>query len=209
MPRRPLGQIDPNGRRGNELSPYTRGIIMGRVFDKVTPTKIGRDLQIARATIVSTIEKDPERDNGESLLRPGRPEALSPRDKRRVFIEIKRDPFITYDAIRANTGLNYSNTTLLKYVKQSGYGHWKAKKRPYLKPEHAKKRYEWAKAHKNWGWDEWSRIIWSDECSIEIGKGKQNLWVFHLNQLGEKWKKEYIQPYKKGKGISIMIWAAI
>ena len=24
---------------------------------------------------------------------------------------------------------------------------------------------------------------------------------FHLSQLGEKWKKEYIQPYNKGKGI--------
>jgi len=33
--------------------------------------------------------------------------------------------------------------------------------------------------------------------------------VFYLNQLGEKWKKEYIYPYIKGKALSIMIWAAI
>ena len=41
------------------------------------------------------------------------------------------------------------------------------------------------------------------------GKEKQNIWCFHLNRLGEKWKMEFIQPYKKGKGLSIMIWAAI
>jgi len=48
-------------------------------------------------------------------------------------------------------------------------------------------------------------VIWSDESSIELGKGQQDSWVFHLNQLGEKWKKEYIKPYTKGKGLCIMI----
>jgi hypothetical protein len=72
------------------------------------------------------------------------------------------------------------------------------KKRPKLTKEHAKLRLEWAKNHKYWTYTEWSKVIWSDESSIELGKGQQQLWVFHLNQLGEKWKKEYIKPYPKG-----------
>jgi hypothetical protein len=78
-----------------------------------------------------------------------------------------------------------------------------------LTDEYAKKRLEWAQTHRDWTYAEWSKVIWSDESSIEIGKGRQAPWVFHINQLGEKWKKEYIVPYKKGKAFSIMIWAAI
>jgi hypothetical protein len=32
---------------------------------------------------------------------------------------------------------------------------------------------------------------------------------FKASQEGEKWKKENISPYKKGKGISVMVWGAI
>jgi hypothetical protein len=57
--------------------------------------------------------------------------------------------------------------------------------------------------------EQWRAIVWSDECSVEIGKGKRQKWVFRINHHGEKWKKDYIQPYQKSKGISIMVWAAI
>jgi len=36
--------------------------------------------------------------------------------------------------------------------------------------------------------EQWSKVIWSDECSFELGKGKQNQWVWRLNHFNEKWK---------------------
>jgi transposase len=33
--------------------------------------------------------------------------------------------------------------------------------------------------------------------------------VFRLNLHGEKWKKKYIEPYKKGKSVWVTVWAAI
>lgn len=44
---------------------------------------------------------------------------------------------------------------------------------------------------------------------MELGKGKQNVWCFHLNRVGDKWKKNYIQSYKKDKRLFIIIQAAI
>lgn len=209
MLRVPLGQINGNRKRGPDLSPYTRGLIIARHQLDLKPRKISYQLQIARSTIYSTIQQEALRDNGNSLSRPGRPRAVSERDKRHILMRIKADPFITYRELRDATDLNISASTFLRILKESGYGHWRARKRPRLTAEHARLRYAWAKAHKNWFWDEWAFIIWSDECSVELGKGKQNIWCFHLNRLGEKWKKEFIQPYKKGKGIAIMIWASI
>jgi uncharacterized protein YukE len=57
--------------------------------------------------------------------------------------------------------------------------------------------------------EEFQRIIWSDECSIQLGKGKGQQWVWRLDQLASKWKKENITPYIKPNKVSIMIWAAI
>ena len=41
---------------------------------------------------------------------------------------------------------------------------------------------------------------------MERGTDKDRAWVFRF--LDEKWRKDIIQLYKKGKGISIMVWAA-
>ena len=49
--------------------------------------------------------------------------------------------------------------------------------------------------------------MWSDECSAERGKGKAAEWVFCTR--AQKWQKEMITTYKKGKDISIIVWACI
>ena len=81
------------------------------------------------------------------------------------------------------------------------------KKRPILNEELAKERLTWAIAHKDWDWEEWKTIIWSDECSVERGSGVRREWVFRTPE--QKWYRHFVQPYKKGKDIKIMIWAAI
>lgn len=102
-----------------------------------------------------------------------------------------------------------SDDTLLRLVKRSGFGHWKAKKRPYLKPKVAKLCLGWALETRNWMLEQWQRIIWSNEYSVEIGKGKCHRWVFFIDNHNEKWKKEHIVTYTKSNRISIMIRAAI
>jgi hypothetical protein len=45
--------------------------------------------------------------------------------------------------------------------------------------------------------------MWSDECSVERGKGKAVTWVFRTPT--QKYDKEMIDPYKKGKDVSVMV----
>ena len=47
--------------------------------------------------------------------------------------------------------------------------------------------------------------MWSDECLVERGKGKSREWCFRTPE--QKWSKEMIQTYSKGKDISIMVQA--
>jgi hypothetical protein len=82
-----------------------------------------------------------------------------------------------------------------------------SKKRPHLTLAAVKARYRWVLFRKDWSFEEWATIIWSDECSVERGAGARRTWSFRTP--GQKWDKERIDTYTKGKDISVMVWGAI
>jgi hypothetical protein len=66
MPRRPLAQISGNTTKRSKLSPYLRGLIIGKHNSGRNPTQISQDLQIPRTTINSTIKQNLGQNNGKS-----------------------------------------------------------------------------------------------------------------------------------------------
>ena len=89
-----------------------------------------------------------------------------------------------------------------KILRKHGISNWRAKKRPFLTEEVARKRYLWCKARKNWAWRNFYKhnVRWSGKCSAERGKGKSAEWV--LCTPPWKWGKEVVKTFKKGKNIS-------
>jgi hypothetical protein len=47
--------------------------------------------------------------------------------------------------------------------------------------------------------------MWSDECSAERGKGKKRSWCYGM--ASDKWKPGFVDTYRKGKDLRIMVWA--
>ena len=43
-----------------------------------------------------------------------------------------------------------------------------------------------------------------DECSVERGAGKKQIWVFGLPK--DKWKPAMVETYKSNKNMKIMVW---
>lgn len=118
---------------------------------------------------------------------------------------MRLDPKITYRNLLIKTGVDVSAKTVYRLLKEEGITNWRCKKRPLLTPEVAGKRYAWALAHEDWGFDKWAKIIWSDERSVGRGTGKRREWCFRTP--AQKWDKNMVQPYKKGHDFSIMVWA--
>ena len=73
-----------------------------------------------------------------------------------------------------------------------------------LKPVHIAKRLQWARAYENWTAEDFERVIWSDECSVEKAKDLRQQWVFR--EPGELWLAECIHLKEKDKGILLMVW---
>jgi hypothetical protein len=170
---------------------------------------ISRVLDIPKSSVQYTIELSPQRLNGASISRSGRPRIINERTKAHILRLIRQNPFILYGEIRAQIPLAPSNSTILRMLKESGYGHWRAKCRPKILEQHANIRYNWCMERRNWSTERWRLVVFTDECSVEIGRGKRRRWCFRLNYRNEKWKKDFIFPYNKSKGTSIMVWSAI
>jgi len=206
MPRTPLKPISGNSSRRKELTPYERGLIVGRSSGGASTAEIRKEFLVPESTIRSTISMAPHLNHGVSKPRSGRPMACSVRKQRHIIRTARAKPDITYEELIEQTGANCSKSTVYRILKEYGLTNWLAKKRPLLREEDAAKRLAWAKERKDWTADEWRKVIWTDECSVERGTGKSRRWVFRTP--ADKWKKEYICAVPKGKDVSVMVWAA-
>ena len=203
--RTPLGRVSGNSRRGPDLTPVQRAKIIGAAEHGISPSQIATTYGLKYTTIQSTIQLDPERDNCNSQPRSGRPKSYTDRDVRIVLRFVRKHPKATYTEVKSEIGLDISHSTIKRILRESGITNWRARRRPHLTEEHVQKRYNWCKARLDWSLEEWKNYMWSDECSVERGRGRATQWCF--GSLADKWKPEFVQTYRKSKGLSIMIWA--
>jgi len=154
----------------------------------------------------TTIAQAPLLNHGVSRPRSGRPKCYTIRDQQYIIRAARVKPDITYRELIEVTGVNFSKATVYRILKEYGLTNWLAKKRPLLREEDAANRLAWAKERKDWIDNDWRKVIWTDECSVERGTGKSRKWVFRTPV--DKWKKENIQAVPKGKDVSVMVWGA-
>ena len=202
-----LSSISGNRRRHSEYTPDQRGLIVRAVGSEVTPGSLERTYSIPKSLVRTTLSKANSRDDGAFAPPFCRPKSLAIGDRRHILRIVRRDLKIQYKTLMEKVGVTCSHDTIYRLLKEKGIINWLAKKRPLLTLEVVDKRYAWALRHEGWTWEDWAKVIWSDECSVERGSGKRREWVFRT--LNQKWNKDMIQPYRKGKDVSIMVWACL
>lgn len=186
-PRTPLKSISGNKTLRKELSPFIRGKIIALSEIGTNITDIAGLLNIPRKTIQYRLPSPKtEREDGKSKYRSGRPPILDKHDIRHIIQLIIEEPFITYQEIKHQQKLTCFPRTIYTAIYNSGYVHWQARKRPLLTPEHAQLRFEFAKKYAHWKYEDWCKVIFTDECSIELGSGKRGKWIFRVGRAGEK-----------------------
>lgn len=173
QPRPPLQPDSGNRRRGTQLTPYLRGKIIQAFDNGTSRAQISRDFDLPWSTVNEQIQTRDSRPNGVIPPRTGRPPILNAHIKRRLLRFINLNPFASYTRIRRELFIAASDDTIRRALQAYGIRKWIAKKRPLITEKIAKRRLHWAKAHLNWTLDQWSKIMFSDECSVERGAGKR------------------------------------
>jgi transposase len=202
--RTPLGSISGNRIPGGELKPYQRGKIIGKAEEGASIAKIARDLKCHESTVTYTIQQERLRNEGASLVRASRKKSYSDRDERNILRYVRLNPKHTYKQVKVFLQLKCSKTTIKRILKEHGISNWRARKRPELTEENALKRLAWCLTWRGLTAEEWGLIMWSDECSVERGRGKRQEWVFRTP--ADKWKKEMVQTYGTHKNMKVMVW---
>lgn len=148
--RTPLCPISGNVKRGCELTPYERGIIIGSYNSSKSPCEIELEISYSRGAVRSTIALETTRANGVSLPRSGHPIIYNDRDKRIMLRYIRIYPKSTFEERHKETGLNMSNSYIKNLVRRHSIHHWHTKKRPELTEKHIATRLLWYRCRAHW-----------------------------------------------------------
>ena len=99
-----------------------------------------------------------------------RPKKLSDRDRRSLVRDMKQNRRAPLAEIGNTLPNPICLRTLRKEVHDLGLNNYIAVKKPFLSNNHKAERLAFAKDHSHWTLEDWSKVIWTDEASFEIGK---------------------------------------
>jgi Transposase len=149
-PRTILGTIDGNRGVRKELTPNQRGKIEGARLAGATFKVASEIAECALSTAKTTIRRAPERHDGISKPRSGRPKEWDARFERRVVRIVRMHPRITYAQMRDQLHTYLSHDTLARILNGYHISKWLSKQRPYLTAAAVKSRLRWALHHADW-----------------------------------------------------------
>ena len=147
-------------------SERTRLVILLLNSRGLSQSKIASKLKVNQSTVSRILKLAREKCTLSALKSPGRPQALSPKEKREIQLFAKREPRVTADEIKKHIGLKVSNTTISKALKEGGLGFNNAKNKPLISEKNRKARLEFVKKYVNKDLDFWKEVIFADESKF-------------------------------------------
>src|ERR1700736_6976174 len=133
-----------------------------------------------------------------------RPRITTERDDRVLIRSALTNRTTILSDITNVTPVVISDRTIQRRLNEVGIKKHIAVTKPFLTPEHMRKRLEWAIARMEWTEADWNKVIWSDESSVEIGRDTKPRWVFRRQ--GERYHPDCLKPSFKSKRTFIMVW---
>ena len=189
------------------LKPSERSRILGAIDNGVPLKDISNTYNVPYSTVKYTKKKSFERDADQhDLPRQGRPRETSRQGDARLYRRLKRHPETTWSEIQELTPLKKTQTRQRLLEIDPDFKKRQRRWRPYLTPRDALKRRDYEQRHRCWRAEDWANVWYSDECSIEIGKGEMRKW--HWMHSGEQYLPENLLKSSRNHE-TVMIWAAM
>ena len=193
--------------RGPEIDPQTRSRICELKLAGWKYTHImARFPDIPLSTLKTTVNREKDRENNVSKPRSGAPKKLTEEDAECIRARIRADPHSKYDDLLAEVNWKVKRRSIQRLLGLENMRKWRQRKRPYIEDYHAIQRLIWARRYEHFTTEDWAKVLWSDECSVERGAGLRPRWTF--NSLREQLAQKDVKQVHTGKGIRQMFWAA-
>lgn len=144
-------------------------------------------------------------------VRTGRPRISSKKSDAKLFNLIRNNPYLSFRKLSALWSVKcnqlLSKNTAYRRILELGLRSYNATQKQFLSTSDKKKRLEWCKQRKNWGYDLWATVIFSDESNFQLINRKNIPKVVRFPN--EKFNPKFVKPRLQAGGGSIGIWGCI
>jgi transposase len=198
---------------GNKnTSPELRHAIYNMALNGFSTTVIADLYNMSTRTVRHIIAVRRDRGHSKDAPRSGQPKKLDERSTCHLKQVLDRDRRQTLGDLTKfiNTAIpaSVSEKTVVRAIGDGLQMFSRiARKKPFLKKAHRVNRLEWARMAKEWGVEEWRRIIWTDEASAELGKNTRVCRVWR--RTNEAYDERCLAPTFKSGRTSVMVWGCI
>jgi hypothetical protein len=194
--------------RSPKLSPQARSRICELASLRYTPTQIHKiHPEWKISTIKTTVKRESLRVDNITSPRSGRNRILIAEQRDKVYDTVKHhDLHIKIRDLLREVDDIVKKRTMQRLLRELGAKKWLQKKRQRLTPAIAQKRLDWALTRQRYTLGDWKKVLWSDECTVERGKGVKPIYTF--TRPCDQIKLGDVKEVRgTGKGVSKMLWA--
>ena len=130
----------------------TRERIVEELLQGATQRELSRKCKVSRSAIQNIEKKQREGYEVKDKQRSGRPTKLNQRDKWKIFIESKRNPFATASEVRSEARVadKVTTRTVSRVLRNAGLLGYISKKKPALNIRQKQKRRLFCHNKKHW-----------------------------------------------------------
>lgn len=164
-------------------TPARREAMLNLTQTNLYEHEIAAAFKCSTRTIQWVLKKQANLGHVNDLPRSGRPRKIDARGLRSLKHSLDGNRHQTLADITRNLNTSSSTPVAPRTVQRAlhrdlGMYSRHACKKPFLTNEHKKRRLKWARAAIHYDKDEWHRVIWTDESSVELGKNSKAALVW-------------------------------
>lgn len=173
-----------------------------------TQAQVSKDFGLSRQIVNTWYKKKRETGTTENQKRTGRPTKITQRTKNLILKLSKADPRRTAPDInrelREHHNVVISDSAIKLILRKANLHGRRPSKKPLISEKNRKARLEFAKEHKDWTIEQWSRVIWSDESKFNLFSSDGIRYV--RRPINARNNVRYQVPTVKHGGGHVMVW---
>ena len=185
-----------------QLSDFEKGQIIAYSDCDKSNYWIAKKFKRSENTIKNLLKKWNTTGSVERKKGTGRKRSLSTKQEKTLVREAKRNRKMTRKQLKLECGLNVCDSTITNYLHANGYYCRRTIAKPFVSDQNQIKRLKFAQDHIQWRYNEWSKVMWSDESRFTLYSNHQN-YVWRKSD--EKHNPECMKG-TIGQQKSVMVW---
>ncbi|KAE9187998.1 hypothetical protein PF005_g20235 [Phytophthora fragariae] len=197
--------------RRRQYSDDLRSRVVYKWKEDLGSRTISKHLAIPRWSVRSIIKHYKTNGHWSVERRPGRPRLTDARHDRRIIRAVEKDRFVSAARLAAEVskeiGKEVSSDLIRDRIHEAGLFGRSARKKPFLSAKHRRQRLKYAKCFDNMQPEWWSRVLFSDEASVELHgtSGRVSVW----RRPHEAFDPRCVISTRKSSRKSLMVWSSV